>query len=354
MSTEIITAQPPQLTLGELKAAGFMKIKAVFTNTKDAIDIVNYFDFLANMNAANVDDMPLPYREEAGQEWKLTRQEATQLFFGHLEAKKEAIAANVKLPDNVTILHLERLVINRKSGYLSSLEDDLMSKKADASSTFRSAYEYLGQAKEIQDKIEIIRGGNPLVLVKQLKDGLPSTNWNFYNYVDSNQIISFVSRTDVILRHIDARSGMHYELNCGKFRLDVRLSDMRLWLKPHEHAVERQDGHHVHPHVDSGGTICFGNGQDAANTAIMGGDVLTILKLLDAMLPNYGGNPYQALPDFKKSIEKRDARERIMHEQKAKGPQEVLEDEEAAIDDEPDFLEEFEFDENEEDGGNDE
>lgn len=101
----VSTGEPPPqvdasaqgVRVGDLKAGAFTRTKKDFKNSTEAINILNFLDFLAQNNNASADDLLLPV--EKG-EWKLTRAEATKLFFSHLEKATEEAKANIKLPDD--------------------------------------------------------------------------------------------------------------------------------------------------------------------------------------------------------------------------------------------------------------
>lgn len=344
--TDVVTTAPsPQrlLRVGDLKQGAFEKAKETFSNHKDAIDILNFIDFLAQNNSVSADDVELPYADGEKHEWKLTRAEVTQLFFGHLEAKKEDIAKSVVLPDDKAEKAIVKAVLDRMESAKGQLRASTESAIATAQQHFNHGYTCLANARKHQDQLD--QPQDTSSVLAGLQDALKISNWNFHSFNGTR--IKFVSRADVILRHIDQKAGMHYELNCGKFELSFAISDMVPRLIAYERCIPPSTSRHIHPHVSWDGKICFGNAQDAANRAIMSGDIPKLLRLIDALLPNYGDNPYIRISEFSANIEARDKLERDNYGKKSKtgkaaSPQDSADEDTEFLEEDTEFEEDWE------------
>lgn len=346
--TEVAGAAPAtdeMVSVGYLKEGGYYKTKEEFSNAADAQEILLYIDFLCQNNATSVDDMKLPFKPgEKNKVWKLSRAEVNDLFFSHLEKKKADEKSNVRLPDEderkLILNHLK----NQKLRYKRNIQDEVDGHIIDLRETMDAVNGYI---EKIRDKRSILESDDGILEEERLRkliEELPSTNWDFNQITSSH--ISFVNRSEVILRHSNPSAGLNYELNCGKFLCEIHLASMNVRMRRHKRNAPTRN---PHPHVHRDGDVCFGNGADAYNDARINGDILTILKLLDRMLPNYGGNPYVSLEDLMKDLEKRDALEREEYgkKEKAKSGKSGSSDseEEEILDDEPGFEDDNYFEE---------
>lgn len=355
------SAAPPETTsvlVGDLKAGAFSVAKRDFKNSAEAIDIINFLDFLAQNNSVSADDLPLPYEKgKSGQEWKLSRADATRLFFGHIEANADKAKQNIKPIDEAAKAAIAKAIKERNGNALRTMESKVKSEIEQADAHMRELVNRLRNARKCQEDVDNMKGQDFATRTLELCNKLGETNWNFH--VFANGWLEFVSRTDVILRHIEEKAGLRYELNCGKFRARFNMADMQVNVVGLERTVPRG---HIHPHVNQGGSVCFGNGADAYHQAVVSGDFIVVLKLLDNMLPHYNSaSPYISIVSFKAALDERDRLEREAHAKKEKAkaagiPEGASIDDEEILDDDPDFVDDIEWSDGEADaeGGDDE
>lgn len=339
-------AEPPKnLTVRDLKAGAFSRVKEDFKNPADAIEILNYIDFLAQNNSMSADDLELPFLNDGTKkEWKLDRAETTKLFFGHVEAKSEELKKNVKLPDEAARAAILAAANTRKEASKRRIVDQEKNHIRQATEYYQHAQNQLGEARKMREQIELMEGTDDTKRLQELVDGIAATNWNFHEF--KNGYMFFVSRSDIILRHIEPKAGLNYELNCGKFKLEIKMDNMSVRMLAFERCVPAGAPFtNIHPHVNTSGGVCFGNGEATAAEARVSGDILKMLRLLDALLPNYGEVPFIGIKDFKRAIDYRDRLERENYGKAKEGekgaPQspEAIDDQEI-LDDEPDFTDE--------------
>lgn len=348
--TETLTAPSPQIIVGDLKANGYARARTEFPNTADVIEMLNYVDFLAMNNACSADDLPLPV--VSGEQWKLTRSELTQLFFGHIDKKREADLKNIALPNPDIQKALAELSKRRKGQSLEALRRRVSEYLAEHDALVGSAYDYLSRARKTREEIDMIEGGDlSQKMVDDLIKALQETNWNFHKYNGRN-VIEFVNRADVMLRYIEPKAGIRYELNCGKYKISVNLDTMQEMMAGHMGTVTNDIVRNIHPHIAETGRVCWGNAEQTIRDAKLRGDLATVLRVTDSLLQNYNeASPYVRIPEFATAIRIRDERERSKHGQKAKAKTaadgDVYEDQEI-FDDEPDFEDDYEEGENDE------
>lgn len=354
MTTAILepaATQAARFRVGELKDGAFAAVKAHFKNHKDAIDILNFLDFLAQNNSVSADDLELPITKGVELEWNLDRASVTKLFFSHLEEREAAGKAKAVLPNEAAQKELIKAMNQRAQNFVAQVEREVADLRARATVRMNEAMFLLSSAFTKREELNAIRGKDTSWRITSLMEGLPATNWDFMR--SSGALIYFVSRTDVILRHIDKTAGLHYELNCGKFMLRFDLTNMSVKMFCHERNAPSHEGEtNLHPHISTSGTVCWGNASDAVGIAMTNGDILKILQIIDNMLPHYNpSSPYITIEDFKTALGRRDKREREKHAQKEKqkeaaataAPGGNAEDIDI-LDDEPDFVDDIGWD----------
>lgn len=304
----------PPITLSLLKEGNYALAKSRFSNPKDAINIALFIDFMAGNNNANVDDLVFP---DQGSEWKLTREEATKLFFSHLESRTAAVDPFKEISESEK-QNIEASYRSIYEGKMESLKADMEIHVSKATDLQARAVESLRIAREKRCEIDIISGKNILDGFNSIISGLSSTNWNFHRM--RGGILEFVSRSDIILRHIDQKAGLHYEINCGRFLASFGVKDSSFKILPHKNTTKLlYENDYIHPHISRLGNVCWGNASDASNDAMVNGDVITLLKLLDNMLPHYNSeSPYIAIDRFAEWARIRDERLSESHEQEIK------------------------------------
>lgn len=306
------------MKVADLKKDGFYLVKESIKNADELIDMLYYIDFLAQNNMVDPGEMALPIEEDT---FKLTKSEVTALFFGHIEEHKEVLqAAAVSIPES-EFARLSEHVVKNRSAYYETKMRTISDYRARAERCIADAENLLTMAVQKNLEINFIRGEDPLIAVKALVDGLHKTNWNFLGF--SMGVLSLKSRSDIMLVHKVPEAGISYDLNCGKFVMQITLSNMAIKMIGDEGSVSSNmgEGWYIHPHVGSSSHVCWGNAKASAEEARLKGDILKTVQIIDALLPNYGSNPFILIGDFHKNIEKRDERLRREREQKDKAPE---------------------------------
>lgn len=357
-ASQAVDPPPQPYKLGDLKAGAFAAVRSDFKNPKDAIDIINFIDFLAQNNSTSADELEMPFLKGDKHEWTLDRAAATKLFFGHMEKQEAEGKKNVILPDAAAQEAIGAAMKARLVDGSRTVKERIRAKKAEADAFMLNVQSCLSQARKLQEEIDAISGMDPAERIKAVVEKLAGTNWNFHKF--GGNTLEFISRSDVMLRHIDPKAGFHYELNCGKFRLCVSLSNMQIKVYGHERtAYAEYDCAFIHPHISSTSSICWGNGADTAHEAQVSGDIIKLIQLIDNLLPHYNADsPYIKIEEFKRKLEKRDEREKKKHEEKEKAakagatPGATPEAPAAGLDldildDEPEFTDDIEWEEGE-------
>ncbi len=338
------TAPPPEqpkgIKVSDLKAGAFTGAKDLFSNSATAIEILNFIEFLGQNNSMSVDDLEIPYKPGEKTEWKLTRAEATKLFFGYQEAKATDIKSKIIVPNLDAQKAIGVAMKSRLANSLESIKNTVKDNMRQAGDYDRAALDYLTRARKAQEQLEDMTNFDPAKRIQDVIEQLQFTNWNFHKF--HSNCLEFVSRSDVMLRHIEPKAGINYELNCGKYLARINLSSMTMSMLRYERNAPTTCV--PHPHVKSDGHICFGNAADAYNKAVVAGDIVALLKILDAMLPNYNpASPYTSIENFKIALQERDRLEKEAYGKKNKTGEDVAITDQDILDDEPEFHDDIEW-----------
>lgn len=168
-----------------------------------------------------------------------------------------------------------------------------------ASDYMESANSILRDAASKRASISVVPG-REVNLAQQIEEVSRSEHWE---YVDTREefdelLVSFVSKTDVILQHRNLAAGINIRVNMGKFKVTYNLRHFTLKVLPHENNVT-VDNDYYHPHVNYSGNICWGSASDAASRASTSLNFSQLMVLLTSILHCYNpDNPYKPLEKF--------------------------------------------------------
>lgn len=103
--------------------------------------------------------------------------------------------------------------------------------------------------------------------------------------------------TDIVLSQRSKSAGIDTTINLGMMSVRLDLRHSRCEVYPYKKNLTA--GHHYHPHIDSDGSVCWGDAYRTVGEALADWDVKVVLNLLSGLLTTYNsGNPYVMLADF--------------------------------------------------------
>jgi hypothetical protein len=99
------------------------------------------------------------------------------------------------------------------------------------------------------------------------------------------------------------------EYNLGDYRINIQISDFEHFSNSREvynsaygdlvKQLFSGDPGPIHPHIDSDGHICFGEGGAAANNALANGRIIDFFDIVEAIITTYNDNsPYSSIESF--------------------------------------------------------
>lgn len=118
--------------------------------------------------------------------------------------------------------------------------------------------------------------------------------WRIEKYRDG---IMYFESQDVILRHVDRAQNVDMTVNFGPMWLMwvTRSGTVKMDETRGKYIVNG----HMHPHINSSGSICWGNAASSYTTHMKTYQINEVLKIVQSLLQTYNpGSPFQRLDRF--------------------------------------------------------
>ena len=163
-------------------------------------------------------------------------------------------------------------------------------------STFRT------RIKEYQ---EAIANGSDQAepLLDQVID-LEADGW--WKFVNRQAATIYFVTSRIVLREYNPAAGIDCTVDMGQYIAVVDIHNKSANVYPcFSTPVQFSSGASYHPHVSSGGTLCWGNGEDRFFDAMNAGKLKEAMTMLRALLTTYEpSNPYRILQEYGKISER--------------------------------------------------
>jgi hypothetical protein len=182
-------------------------------------------------------------------------------FFDWLRSKP---SEHVEFTAEDTTL-FEQMVSLRKSPAYEREKSQLASKLSQAKNYFDAAQSELISAGEIRAKLMQLEGTPSISLTEEIKkciadgwykyDPTLTKEWNRAN----TQGIVFTTAT-VTTKYYNKKAGIEMDVNLGRFKVVYQPARNSIKVLPFEDNVHSSG--HIHPHIGSGGSVCWGNAED--------------------------------------------------------------------------------------------
>jgi hypothetical protein len=192
---------------------------------------------------------------------------------------------------------------------------------------FQDGENYLGRIATNRKELLRLEGQDPTQSVlEELNDVLQEGSWinPVLEKADGTTYLYLNTRKDVVVIYKNKKAGIDLEINLGQFGVKMDLNSFQVWVIPYKNnrSVDRWgDGVFYHPHVDQGGSICWGDAREKVTAWRSTMAIGNILKMLYSLLFNYNdGNPYVHLPDFQGSRRKGRTTDFLKHPERKKNP----------------------------------
>jgi hypothetical protein len=163
------------------------------------------------------------------------------------------------------------------------------------------AYGYIAKASEIERKLLVLER-KPTTLGGQIGEILRENFWRFQSLKENT--LGLVTQSDVILSYRNAAKGINLRANMGTYVVKIDLERNQITVRRHKGGISVSG--YCHPHIGSGGNVCWGSAYGTVDQLLPKGKIADVLRLLSAVLTNYNdGNPYIHLEQFVEALEQR-------------------------------------------------
>jgi len=150
----------------------------------------------------------------------------------------------------------------------------------------------IAAAYETKQKIECFSGQSNLT--DEIEKISENQFWQFEKLVSrgDSPVLYLQTTTECVVRHRED------SLNFGKFRAKISLGDPCITVLPFSNNLH-YNFEYYHPHVSTGGQVCWGNASSTVNENLVDGKLSNVVQLLQSLLMHYNSeSPYASYETF--------------------------------------------------------
>lgn len=203
---------------------------------------------------------------------------------------------------------------HENTSHIQQLKRDMESHLASAAARARDVQSYLVSAADKRAQIEIALGrGNDTALLAGVKE-IIAKGWYKYDAVETKRINDAHMRNGAVIRqgvtlstpmvtltHRNSTAGVDLVVPLGPYWVDIQPGRNNIIVRPKGSAVV--SGGNCHPHISSGGDVCWGNAHDAYARGMDKRDYASVLMALQHVLTMYNDeSPYESLSSFARRV----------------------------------------------------
>lgn len=266
-------------------------------NRKANISAVQYVHMLSATTNAKADTWNILeiFGRGEGNALVTDKNEINKRFFSQLEKLKSAIPEELQVLEPEIERQIKEATKELVNSQVRQFRDKAESARFNMEEHYKAAERKATEMVRYQNMLLSIQGkSNPIL--DDIRKVAAGSFFRFYSFDSVN--ISFITRNPVILVHKNPSAGIDITINMGIYRV---TTDMRsMYTKVYQHRDNTRLDNFYHPHVSTGGDICWGTGGNAASGFMKDFRFLDFMELLASNLINYNaGNPYVSLERFK-------------------------------------------------------
>lgn len=267
-------------------------IKGTEESKTKQMNSLKYVDHLATCTQTDVTEWPIDlFFNSEGKVW-LERQKINEIFFDFkskadtlVTAPKISLLAIQNFEDKFKAMFTKLRAVAIKD--LEVQKKRLLERAADLSYAQREVIDATLKVS-VFEKAEIKIKSQ---VEKILADG-------FWTLDETSRHLEFVS-TPINLAFFDEASRRSNMANLGRLTLRIRFAEFGLEGCVFKHSGAEHNLENPHPHVGSGGNICYGNLSQAAHEALAKLNLVEYCSIMKSHLTSYNeGDAYVNIYDF--------------------------------------------------------
>ena len=206
-------------------------------------------------------------------------------------------AANPVKPGEVTreqVELLDSMVTPRTSPAYLEAERRHRDLIASAEARARDVHNYVTHAAAEWVKMEQILGNTALPMSGKVKEILAGGWYTLKNVTP--EWVKFMT-PPINIKHYNAQANIHQDVLMGSYEVQYRPRNGE--LRVYEGAGNHTVGGYIHPHIDTSGSVCWGNARAVSLKALTEFNPKEALEALQVILQNYNSeSPYVSLQRY--------------------------------------------------------
>ncbi len=222
-----------------------------------------------------------------------------QAFFAWFNNKP---AVEVEFDEESKKLFTELAAISNTREFRTH-EDRIKSAVSQAMSYHREMQSYLTQAMEAREKLDVLTRSQGKDITPEIleicKDGFFKYNperTKAYNTMNRDKAVCFVTPR-VYMRFFKPAAGIDMNVDMGSF--EVQYVPSQAVIKVMKHEDNLVHGSTYHSHVNSNGTVCWGNAADTYQKSMLERTPSKVFPALRTILQNYNEtSPYVTIDNY--------------------------------------------------------
>lgn len=276
----IFSRQPAELKTANIQAIQYLEHLVSSTNTG-----VGLWDFEELFVSSK---RPLTMQSN--------RSEINRIFFEKRTQSLAEIGSVGKVLDPAIIDRLAQRSRELKAEMVERARRDVRSAESNLQRSIEGYRSCLGSYADARTKLHSFEGGESYSFGSQITELLSENFWTYHDFDAGENVIKFLT-PEIVLTEINPAAGLDLRVNLGRFVGNLGLYDFAVWIGGFERNINVNG--YIHPHVASGGDICWGNITDAFTRATRARDIKKIMQLAASLLISYSAEaPYRSLIAF--------------------------------------------------------
>lgn len=260
-----------------------------------------YLKVIASQLGTRLEDIPSDVLSQI--EKKRSQNGVNEIFFPWLASFKEQ--AKVKAGD----FSAEDEVLFQDLGAVKNLDEYKRTEAAlknwldQMEWCLREHAKYGKQAIDARTRLAVLEGKEPTQL-KDLVNKIQADGWyrysseetKSYNQNRGTKYLVFITPR-VVMKYYDKTKKAEVDLDMGQYKVLWQPNSYSMQVLGHKDNITAHG--HIHSHINSGGSICWGNAGDRVSQAIAKGDPVPQFRALQTLLQTYNAeSPYVGIEHF--------------------------------------------------------
>lgn len=191
-----------------------------------------------------------------------------------------------------------------KEAQLKELNRIFNTKINDARSYNEEFKNKLKEATQQSAKIMALNNSEAVNNIEQINEIIANPFYEFEKV--ENGALCFIAGPVVI--NFEKRSAkVKYDINLGYFRVSIKPTISSVIVRTYKDNLLTSRNYY-HPHVDTNGSVCWGNAFNAVKEMAATGDMLPAMSAIESLLKNYNEeSPYDDISLFKEAQDQKEA-----------------------------------------------